>query len=252
MSITKGIRVNQLAKELGLESKSILNKCREEGLGEKVPNHMSLLSVGLADTVREWFSDGGGVSTVKTAAPPRTAAKANSRTTVSKSFEDVGAPLAAVTKPTPQQSLAPRISDSPEPTSIEALRELRRAELARLGHAERKPPSPELQITWLWKQINDGYYADVVAKAWSWMEKLLKKTYPEVSRRIKRDRPTNFQELLVDHTVKNAKLAQEIHRIRRCAGNLKHEEDEFGEGILKSDAEWAVSVFQTLTREIRP
>ena len=62
MSVTKGIRVNQLAKELGVESKSILTKCREEGLGDKVPNHMSVLSVGLAETVREWFSGGGGVS----------------------------------------------------------------------------------------------------------------------------------------------------------------------------------------------
>ncbi len=69
--MSKGIRVNQLAKELGVESKSILAKCREEGLGEKVPNHMSVLSVGLAETVREWFSSsGGGVSTaVETAAP---------------------------------------------------------------------------------------------------------------------------------------------------------------------------------------
>ena len=74
----KGIRVNQLAKELGVESKSILNKCREEGLGEKVPNHMSVLSVGLAETVREWFSGGdigGGSTAVQTAPPVETKAK---------------------------------------------------------------------------------------------------------------------------------------------------------------------------------
>lgn len=69
--MAKGIRVNQLAKELGVESKSILAKCREEGLGDKVPNHMSVLSVGLAETVREWFSGGagGGGTAVETAAP---------------------------------------------------------------------------------------------------------------------------------------------------------------------------------------
>ncbi len=74
----KGIRVNALAKELGVESKSILNKCREEGLGEKVPNHMSVLSVGLAETVREWFSNGdtgGGSTAVQTAPPVETKAK---------------------------------------------------------------------------------------------------------------------------------------------------------------------------------
>ncbi len=60
LSSVKGIRVNQLAKELGVESKAILAKCREEGLGDKVPNHMSTLSLGLAQSVREWFSGGGG------------------------------------------------------------------------------------------------------------------------------------------------------------------------------------------------
>ncbi len=68
--MSKGIRVNQLAKELGVESKDILAKCREEGLGDKVPNHMSVLSIGLTETVREWFSAGGGVSTAVQTAPP--------------------------------------------------------------------------------------------------------------------------------------------------------------------------------------
>src|SRR5579864_7323950 len=77
--LAKGIRVNQLAKELGVESKAILSKCRDEGLGEKVPNHMSVLSLGLAETVREWFSSGalseGGGTAVETAAPPEVAVK---------------------------------------------------------------------------------------------------------------------------------------------------------------------------------
>ncbi len=76
--MSKGIRVNQLAKELGVESKLILNKCREEGLGEKVPNHMSVLSIGLAETVREWMrelSAGGGGGTAVETAPPKTATK---------------------------------------------------------------------------------------------------------------------------------------------------------------------------------
>ncbi|MCC6422186.1 MAG: translation initiation factor IF-2 [Phycisphaerales bacterium] len=73
--MAKGIRVNQLAKELGVESKLILAKCRDEGLGDKVPNHMSTLAIGLAETVREWFSSGGGVGTaVETAAPVEVAA----------------------------------------------------------------------------------------------------------------------------------------------------------------------------------
>lgn len=54
----KGIRVNQLAKELGIPSKLILDKIKAEGLGDKVPNHMSLMSLGLAETVREWVASG--------------------------------------------------------------------------------------------------------------------------------------------------------------------------------------------------
>ncbi len=85
----KGIRVNQLAKELGVESKSILNKCREEGLGDKVPNHMSVLSIGLAETVREWFSngEGGGSTAVQTAPPVETLTKPKARKVVKKSID---------------------------------------------------------------------------------------------------------------------------------------------------------------------
>ncbi len=73
--MAKGIRVNQLAKELGVESKQILEKCRNEGLGDTVKNHMATLSIGLAETVREWFHAGGGGTAVETAAPVKVAAK---------------------------------------------------------------------------------------------------------------------------------------------------------------------------------
>ncbi len=67
--MAKGIRVNQLAKELGVTSKDILEKCRAEGLAEKVPNHMSVLSLGLSETVREWFSGHEGGTAVEVAPP---------------------------------------------------------------------------------------------------------------------------------------------------------------------------------------
>ena len=50
------IRVHILAKELGVSSKGILDKCRAEGLDVK--NHMTVLSAGLEATIREWFSEG--------------------------------------------------------------------------------------------------------------------------------------------------------------------------------------------------
>ncbi len=79
--MAKGIRVNQLAKDLNVESKVILAKLRDEGLGEKAPNHMSVLPVGLAESVREWFHQGhGAVATaVETAAPVEVAAPLKTR-----------------------------------------------------------------------------------------------------------------------------------------------------------------------------
>lgn len=49
------LRIHQLAKELNVDSKIILTKCRAEGV--EVKNHMSTVLAGLAATIREWFSD---------------------------------------------------------------------------------------------------------------------------------------------------------------------------------------------------
>jgi translation initiation factor IF-2 len=69
---TKGIRINQLAKELDVDFRAILEKLRAEGLGDQAVNHQSSVSIGLAQTIREWFSGGaesGGGTAVQTAAP---------------------------------------------------------------------------------------------------------------------------------------------------------------------------------------
>jgi translation initiation factor IF-2 len=57
-------RVYILAKELGIKSSAIVKKCKDEGLDVK--NHMSVLSAGLAATIREWFSEGENVTTIET------------------------------------------------------------------------------------------------------------------------------------------------------------------------------------------
>ena len=58
-------RVYILAKELGVKSTAIVEKCKAEGL-PKITNHMSTISAGLAATIREWFSDSENVTTVET------------------------------------------------------------------------------------------------------------------------------------------------------------------------------------------
>jgi translation initiation factor IF-2 len=52
-----GVRVNALAKDMGLESKDILSKLKAEGL-DWAHNHMSTLTYGQAETVKEWYRSG--------------------------------------------------------------------------------------------------------------------------------------------------------------------------------------------------
>ncbi len=50
-------RVYEIAKDLGIKSKAIVEKCSAEGIPEDViKNHMSTVSVGLEQTIREWFA----------------------------------------------------------------------------------------------------------------------------------------------------------------------------------------------------
>ncbi|MEP0848437.1 MAG: translation initiation factor IF-2, partial [Phycisphaerae bacterium] len=60
-------RVHDLAKELGVASKEIIAKCHAEGVDLK--NHMAVISIGLAESIREWFSVGADVTTIEVAQP---------------------------------------------------------------------------------------------------------------------------------------------------------------------------------------
>jgi translation initiation factor IF-2 len=57
-------RVFELAREIGVTSKVILNKLHAEGLDIK--NHMSTVSAGLEATIREWFSEEAAGTAVET------------------------------------------------------------------------------------------------------------------------------------------------------------------------------------------
>ncbi|MFN7020230.1 MAG: translation initiation factor IF-2 [Phycisphaerales bacterium] len=50
-------RIHTIAKELGIKSQAIIDKCIAEGVpAETVKNHMAVLSKGLEATIREWFA----------------------------------------------------------------------------------------------------------------------------------------------------------------------------------------------------
>ncbi len=61
------LRVHTLAKELGVPSKVIISKCRAEGI--ELKNHMAALSIGLAESIREWFTTGDDITSVEIADP---------------------------------------------------------------------------------------------------------------------------------------------------------------------------------------
>jgi translation initiation factor IF-2 len=56
-------KLHQLASELGLDSKVIMQKCIAEGLEQAVAKkHLSVIGPGLEQTIREWFSGEGAGS----------------------------------------------------------------------------------------------------------------------------------------------------------------------------------------------
>jgi len=70
--LAKAKRVFEIAKELGVTSKAIVSKCQAEGV-PGITNHMSVVKIGLAVTITEWFSSEAAEeaphTAVETAAP---------------------------------------------------------------------------------------------------------------------------------------------------------------------------------------
>ena len=91
---TTTLRVHKVAKELGVSSKDIIAKCEAEGIPD-ITNHMSAISLGLSQTIKEWFSAAAGNSTtsVETAAPvdvekARKKAKRTTKKVIKKDDDD--------------------------------------------------------------------------------------------------------------------------------------------------------------------
>ncbi len=105
--MAKNIRVSALARELGVKSKDVLEKLRSEGLGDQAPNHQSTVGVGLAMTIRDWFSGESGGGTAVEVAPPvkatkKKSAKKASKTVTKAKAEDAGEPKPEATPAAPE------------------------------------------------------------------------------------------------------------------------------------------------------
>ena len=94
------LKVFQLAKELGIDSKAIVRKCKDE----QVPNietHMSPVSAGLAATIREWFNAGELKTAIEStqhidAARIQKAPRKRTSKKTAAGAEDAGARLVAI------------------------------------------------------------------------------------------------------------------------------------------------------------
>jgi len=122
-------RVFQLAKELGVKSTAIVEKCKAEGIDIK--NHMSTLSVGLEATIQEWFSSGENVTTIETTAAvdldkvktkkPRTRKKKEPKQVEQEtSATEVDAPVAEQTEQTAVEPAKVAETATAEPELIPA------------------------------------------------------------------------------------------------------------------------------------
>ncbi|MBL4809000.1 MAG: translation initiation factor IF-2 [Phycisphaerales bacterium] len=120
-------RIFEIAKELGIKSKSIVEKCHAEGIPKDViKNHMSTISIGLEQTVREWFSSENTEDSPHTAVEKtkkvdlekvRTPAKATKATKVVGNDEDENSDSAvAVVVAPPPPSSAPSSVPSSAPS----------------------------------------------------------------------------------------------------------------------------------------
>jgi len=130
--LAKAKRVFELAKELGVKSKAIVEKCKAEGVGD-VTNHMSTVKLGLEMTIREWFaasdeeSEHHAIETServdldKVRAPNRARRKAKAAANASGGDEDDGGGTATATLEPPAEQKAARKKpaaapdDEPEP-----------------------------------------------------------------------------------------------------------------------------------------
>jgi len=131
-------RIYILARELGVKSSAIIEKCRAEGLDVK--NHMSVISAGLAATIREWFSEGENVTTVETAEKvDLEKVRVKRKPRKKKKAEDQSKETAEQPQPQPQPSEKPKPAAPEKPPVVEP----QQPEPAEEGKEDRPTSVPE-------------------------------------------------------------------------------------------------------------
>ncbi len=109
-------RIFEIAKELGIKSKAIVEKCHEEGISKDiVKTHMSKVSAGLEASIRAWFSDdaslaataveeGEKVDLSRVKATKKARPKGKAKEKEEKATTDAGSTTAVVTETPPSET----------------------------------------------------------------------------------------------------------------------------------------------------
>lgn len=144
------LRVHILSKELGVTSKAIIDKCQAEEV-EGITNHMSTVSAGLAETIREWFSDSAHKTAIEDKAPvdlakvrvKRTRKKvaATPETAEGEATVTVAAPPAPATEGETVQTTPPASeAEDPTPAEVEVVAERESSDAATSETSVEQPP----------------------------------------------------------------------------------------------------------------
>lgn len=154
--MAKARRVFQIARELGVDSKTILEKCRAEGVD--MNNHMSTVSAGLEATIREWFSEEEGqsahtaVETTEKVDLNKARKKARPRRTKKADAESIDGETTAVAveaaEASAEEEAAPPKADESAPDQTESPKVAKAKKATRKPKSTPKPkPEPETTVT---------------------------------------------------------------------------------------------------------
>ncbi|MEI6475077.1 MAG: translation initiation factor IF-2 [Planctomycetota bacterium] len=107
------VRISQLAKDLGVDWKDIKTKCESEGVVDQAKTASSTVSIGLAETIREWFGNGGVATatavetTAKVEARPKAKPEPRTKAVTDSTTVDADAPSTAKGKKAPPRTTKP-------------------------------------------------------------------------------------------------------------------------------------------------
>ncbi len=127
-------RIFEIAKELEIQSKAIVQKCQAEAI-PNINNHMSSVSAGLEATIREWFSEGGGVATAVETTEHVDITKVRKKT-----LRKVKAKAKATPQDEPNEAMPASKSEAPAPEK--AVVSAPTVEVAAAESAESAPEEP--------------------------------------------------------------------------------------------------------------